>query len=84
MLIARMELYKVVECDFDGKELWSFPAVTPWSVTPLSNGNVLIADRQGVREVTRRGDSVSSFSPSDVSGYLFTSLQPEWRQPNGI
>jgi outer membrane protein assembly factor BamB len=83
LLVAHMDLNKVVEYDSDGKELWSFPAPGAWGVSQLANGNVLITDRMGVREVTRRGDAVWSFSPSDVPGYKFTSLQQAWRLPNG-
>ncbi len=83
LIVAHMDLDKVVEYDFDGNELWSFPAVGAWGVTPLSNGNVLITDRQGVREITRRGDSIWSWSPSDTPGYPFVSLQQAWRLPNG-
>lgn len=83
LLVAHMDLNKVVEYDFDGRELWSFPGVGPWSVTPLANDNVLITDRQGVREITRRGDSVWSWAPSDAPGYTFASLQQAWRLPNG-
>jgi len=42
MVVAFMQLDKVAEYDFDGNELWSFPAVGAWGVTPLSNGNMLI------------------------------------------
>jgi len=83
LLVAHMDLNKVVEYDSDGNELWSFPAATPWGVTPLSNGNVLITDREGVREITRRGDCVWSFVPSDAQGFPFASLQQAWRLPNG-
>jgi hypothetical protein len=83
LLVASMQLNKVVELDSGGNELWSFPAVNPWGVTPLENGNVLITDRLGVREVTRRGDSVWTFAPSDVPGYTFANLQQAWRLPNG-
>jgi len=48
MVIANMQLNKVVEYDFDGNELWSFPCDSPWGVTPLPNGNFLITDRIGV------------------------------------
>jgi hypothetical protein len=82
LLVAHMDLDKVVEYDFEGNELWSFPGVGPWGVTPLANGNVLITDKQGVREITRRGDSVWSWSPSDVPEYPFASLQQAWRLPN--
>jgi hypothetical protein len=83
VLVAHMDLNKVVEYDADGKELWSFPAPGAWGVSQLKNGNVLITDRMGVREVTRRGDVVWNFSPSDVPGYRFSSLQQAWRLPNG-
>jgi outer membrane protein assembly factor BamB len=83
LMVAHMDLNKVVECDSDGNELWSFPADGPWGVTPLTNGNVLITDRQGIREVTRRGDSIWSFKPADVQAYRFASMQQAWRLPNG-
>jgi hypothetical protein len=83
LLVAHMDLNKVVEYDSNGNELWSFPAATPWGVSPLANGNILITDRVGVREVTRRGDSVWTFSPSEVSDYRFDNLQQAWRLPNG-
>lgn len=83
LLVAHMDLNKVAEYDFNGKELWSFPSTVPWGVTPLANGNVLITDRTSVREVTCRGDSVWTFSPSDTPAYTFASLQQAWRLPNG-
>jgi hypothetical protein len=83
LLLASMQLNKVVELDAAGNELWSFPAVSPWGVTPLENGNVLVTDKLGVREVNRRGDSVWTFSPSEVPGYAFANLQQAWRLSNG-
>jgi hypothetical protein len=83
LMVAHMDLNKVVEYDYNGNELWSFPADGPWGVTPLSNGNVLITDHKGVREVIRRGDSVWSFTPSDAPGYTFANFQQAWRLPNG-
>jgi outer membrane protein assembly factor BamB len=83
VLVAHMDLGKVVEYDSDGKELWSFPAPGAWSANPLANGNVLITDRVGVREVTRRGDSVWSWTPADAAGYTFANLQQAWRLANG-
>ena len=83
LLVAHMDLNKVVEYDSDGNELWSFPADRPWGVTPLANGNVLITDSKGVREMTRRGDTAWNWTPEDAPGYPFASLQQAWRLPNG-
>ena len=83
LLVAHMDLNKVVEYDSNGNELWSFPGNGIWGVTPLKNGNVLITDHEGVREVTRRGDSVWSWSPADAPGFKFSNLQQAWRLPNG-
>lgn len=83
LLVAHMDLGKVVEYDADGKELWSFPAPGAWSANPLANGNVLITDRLGVREVTRRGDTVWIWSRTDTPDYKFASLQNAYRLKNG-
>jgi hypothetical protein len=83
LLVAHMSQDKVVEYDAEGKVVWSFPATGPWSADPLANGNVLITDRVGVREVTRRGDTVWSWTPADAPGYKFASLQEARRLANG-
>ena len=83
LLVAHMDLNRVVEYDEEGKEIWAFPGVGIWGVTPLDNGNVLITDRMGVREVNRRGDAVWSWSPADAPQYKFDNLQQAWRLPNG-
>jgi hypothetical protein len=83
LLVAHMDLNKVVEYDVDGHELWSFPGSSPWGVEQLANNNILITDRVGVREVTRRGDTVWSFTRADAPGYNFANLQQAWRLPNG-
>ena len=83
VMVAHHDLGKVVEYDSNGIELWSFPGNGSWGVTPLVNGNVLITDHTGVREVTRRGDSVWNWVPTDTPDYKFSSLQNAWRLPNG-
>lgn len=83
LLVAHMDLDKVVEYDADGRELWSFPATGLWGVTPLDNGNVLITDKAGVREITRRGDAAWTWKPEDTPTYKFNNLQQAWRLPNG-
>jgi hypothetical protein len=83
LLVAHMDLSKVVEYDANGKELWSFPGTGVWGVTPLESGNVLITDKVGVREVTRRGDAVWSWTQADAPEVKFSNLQQAWRLPNG-
>jgi hypothetical protein len=83
LLVAHMGQDKVVEYDSDGHVLWSFPGPGAWSANPLANGNVLITDRVGVREITRRGDAVWSWTPADTPDYKFASLQQAWRLANG-
>jgi len=83
ILVAHMDFAKVCEYDANGKELWSFPAVGPWSVEPLRNGHILITDREGVREVTRRGDTVWSCAKDELPDYTLVTLQRAWRLPNG-
>jgi hypothetical protein len=83
LMVAHMDLGKVVEYDSNGHELWSFPGPSVWSADPLANGNVLITDRIGVREVTRRGDTVWRWTPADAPGYKFASLQEARRLANG-
>ncbi len=83
LLIAHMDMNKVCEYNADGKEIWSFPADVPWSAAPLKNGNVLIVDRQDIREVNHRGETVAQFSRSDAGDYKLGSLQLAWRLPSG-
>lgn len=83
LLVAHMDFGKVCEYDADGKELWTFPAESPWGVTPLKNGNVLVTDKQGTREVTKRGATVWEFTKASAPGYTLLSLQLAWRLPNG-
>jgi hypothetical protein len=83
LMVGHMDLNKVVEYDSNGNELWSFPGIGIWGVTPLKNGNMLITDGQGTREVTRRGDTAWSWSKSDTPQYKYGYLQNAWRLPNG-
>jgi hypothetical protein len=83
LMVGHMDLNKVSEYDSNGNELWSFPGVGIWGVTPLKNGNMLITDSTGTREVTRRGDVVWSWSKSDSPQYKYGYLQNAWRLANG-
>lgn len=84
LLVAHMDLGKIVEYDADGKEVWSHtPGITTGSAERLKNGNTLIAGAKLVREVDSEGATVWEFSPADVPGYLFNSMQIAERLPNG-
>jgi outer membrane protein assembly factor BamB len=81
--VAHMDLGKIAVYDATGKELWSIAADSPWGVTPLKSGNLLIVDRAGVREVNKEHESVWTCSRADLADYHFSNLQLAWRLPNG-
>jgi hypothetical protein len=83
LLVAHMDLNKVVEYDSTGKELAIYPADSPWGVTPLPSGNLLVTDRSGVRELTHSGNTVWTLRAADVPAYPLPSMQQAWRLPNG-
>jgi outer membrane protein assembly factor BamB len=84
LLVAHMDMGKVVEYDSTGKELWSnTPGGSVWSADRLKNGNTLIAGGGRVREVNPAGATVWEFTSADVPDYLFNSIQIAQRLPNG-
>lgn len=84
LLLAHMDMNKVCEYDASGKELRSWQATSPWGVTPLKNGNLLITERAAIREVTPQGTTVSTIDPAaESSEFKLGSLQLAWRLPNG-
>jgi outer membrane protein assembly factor BamB len=84
LLVAHMDLGKVVEYDSSGKELWSHtPGIATWSAERLKNGNTLISGSKAVREVNSAGATVWEFTPADVPEYVFNSMQIAKRLPNG-
>jgi hypothetical protein len=83
LLLAHMDLGKVCEYNMDGQEVWSFPCDSPWGVTPLNNGNVLVVDRNGIREINHQGRAVATFTREDAMPFKPGSLQLAWRLPNG-
>jgi hypothetical protein len=84
LLVAHMDLGKVVEYDLTGKALWSLPMPGVWSATPLKNGNILVASNQKyVRELNRAGAVVWEWKPSDTPEYKMSNLQLATRLPNG-
>jgi len=84
LLLAHMDMQKIVEYDSTGKELWSYsPGAATWSAERLKNGNTLMAGARLVREVNSAGATVWEFTPADVPDYLFNSMQIAKRLPNG-
>jgi outer membrane protein assembly factor BamB len=84
LLVAHMDMGKVVEYDSTGKALWSnTPGGSVWSADRLKNGNTLIAGGGRVREVNPAGATVWEFTSADVPDYLFNSIQIAQRLPNG-
>jgi outer membrane protein assembly factor BamB len=83
LMVAHMDIGKVSEYDASGTELWSFPAPSVWGVTPLKNGNFLIVDRSGIREVNRNAETTWTFARGDAGDYKLPNLQLAWRLPNG-
>jgi hypothetical protein len=84
LLLAHMDMGKVVEYDSAGKEVWSnTPGAATWSAERLENGNTLIAGAKLVREVHPTGATIWEFTSADVPDYLFNSMQIAKRLPNG-
>lgn len=85
LLVAHMDMGKVVEYDLKGKEVWSVDAPGAWSASVVPNGNVLIAgsSRKYVREVNRNGETVWEFTAADAPGYTLSNLQTATRLANG-
>jgi von Willebrand factor type A domain/PQQ-like domain len=83
LLVAHMDLGKVVEYDLDGKPLWSVDAPGVWSANPLPSGNVLIVAHKYVREVNRKGETVWEFSSADAPEYQLSNMQTATRLESG-
>lgn len=84
LLIAHMDLGKVIEYNLEGKQLSSLDVPSVWSAVPLKNGNLLVATNENmVKEITRTGKVVWDYPLSDIAGYKITSPQIALRLPNG-
>lgn len=75
---------KVVEFNLEGKEIWSAPAKSAWSVIKLHSGNVLISgDGQSyTREINLKGETVWEFTQVDAPFKLYNN-QTANRLANG-
>jgi hypothetical protein len=84
LLVAHMDLKKVAEYDFKGKEIWSYAVDSPWSAERLGNGNTLITtNKKLVIEVDPKGAVVWQLTPEDMPGYQIQGFQIATRLPSG-
>jgi rhamnogalacturonyl hydrolase YesR len=84
ILVAHMDLGKVCEYDFNGKELFSLDAPGVWAAVPLKNNNILVCSNKGyVCEFNHKGDTVWNFSLRNIPDYKISNPQIAIRLSNG-
>ncbi len=85
LLVAHMDLGKVVEYDQRGREIWSCEAPSVWAVVRLKNGNTLLSGNQRgyVREVNPKCETVWEINKDDLPGFPLYTVQEVSRLANG-
>jgi hypothetical protein len=85
LLVAHMDLGKVVEYDKNGREIWSVEAPSVWAAVRLKNGNTLLSGNQRgyVREVNRQGKTVWEINRNDLPDIPLLTVQEVSRLANG-
>jgi hypothetical protein len=84
LLVAHMDLGKVREYDDTGNIIWEVDIQSPWYAERLPNGNTLItSNRNFVREVNSKGETVWEFTTADLPQIKFSGLQKSMRLANG-
>jgi outer membrane protein assembly factor BamB len=85
VLVAHLDLAKIAEYDPIGKEVWSYPVPGgAWTTEELKNGNILVtSERNFVREVNRKGETVWEFKKTDLPEIRIEGMQFATRLANG-
>ena len=84
VLVAHMDMGKVVEYDAEGRAVWSVAVPGVWSAKPLADGNILaVSGKKFIREINRAGATVWEFTPADAPDYRLSNLQLAARLPDG-
>ena len=77
VMVAHMDLGKVVEYDENGKDLWEVDVPGVWSVQPLANGNILVSStKKFVREIDRDKNVVWEWTAADSPEYRLAATGP--------
>jgi hypothetical protein len=89
LLVAHMDMGKVVEYDTNGttlKAIWTYiSGGTPWAAVRLKNGNTLVSGNGSgwVREVNPAGTVVWEINKNDLPGITLQTVQQCVRLENG-
>jgi len=84
ILVAHMDLGKVAEYDFNGKEVFSYNAPGIWAAEPTENDDILICGKSfGVKEINRKGEIIWKMESDEFNKIGLMWPVVACRRPNG-